>query len=147
MKNLVILGTARGEGNTLKAIQALCPFSEYELVDLRNLQIAPYHYDHAKNQVDDFQGVARKMLEADNIIFATPVYWYAMSGVLKDFFDRLTDLLTTYKPIGKGLKGKRTYLIASGSDDEIPPGFETPFKLTSDYFGMVFEKAYYHIAR
>ncbi len=143
MKSLVILGTAREESNTLKAIEALCPFPQYELVDLLTLHIHPYQYDAAANLADDFQSVALKMLAADNIIFATPVYWYAMSGTLKVFFDRLTDLLSIHKVIGKGLKGKRTFLIASGSDQELPPGFEVPFKMTAEYFGMNFEKSYY----
>lgn len=83
------------------------------------------------------------MLDADNIIFATPVYWYAMSGRLKTFFDRLTDLLYTHKSIGKGLKAKKTYLIACGSDPELPEGFEVPFRRTSDYFEMSFQKSFY----
>ena len=40
---------------------------------------------------DDFLGVAEAMVDAEAILFATPVYWYSMSGRLKRFFDRLTD--------------------------------------------------------
>lgn len=66
-----------------------------------------------------------------------------MSFRLKNFFDRLSDLLSTYKPIGKALKGKRTILISTGSDAQLPEGFEVPFRLTSDYFGMIFERSFY----
>jgi multimeric flavodoxin WrbA len=140
MKTIVILGTAREDSNTFSAIKELCPFPEYEVIDLRSLRIAPYSYSNAE---DDFLLVAHKMEAADNIVFATPVYWYAMSAPLKIFFDRLTDLLTTYKTIGKSLKGKSTFLIATGSDADLPEGFEVPFRSTSEYFGMVFKKSFY----
>ena len=67
--------------------------------------IRPYDYDPATNAHDDFKFVAGKMLAVDNIVFATPVYWYSMSECMKAFFDRLTDLLSFHKIIGKGLKG------------------------------------------
>jgi multimeric flavodoxin WrbA len=142
MNTIVILGTAREDSNTLNAVKELCPFSAYEIVDLRSLKMAPYSYSSVE---DDFLMVAKKMAAADNIVFATPVYWYAMSGSLKNFFDRLTDLLTIHKPIGKSLKGKRTFLIATGSDVELPEGFEIPFRSTSTYFEMVFEKSFYKV--
>ncbi len=143
MKTLVILGTARDDSNTLMAIKKLCPFKDYELVDLRNYRIGNYQYNHQLNDGDDFSRIANKMLAADNIVFATPVYWYAMSGVMKIFFDRLTELLSTYKSIGKSLKGKKTFLIAAGTDADLPPGFEVPFRMTSEYFDMHFENAFY----
>ena len=62
---------------------------------------------------------------------------------MKVFFDRLNELLSTHKPLGKALKGKRTYLISTGSESELPLGFETPFKLTSEYFEMNYIKAFY----
>jgi hypothetical protein len=48
-----------------------------------------------------------------------------------------------HKTIGKALKGKRTYLIASGGSDEMPEGFEVPFRLTSKYFDMQFVQSLY----
>jgi multimeric flavodoxin WrbA len=142
MRNLVILGTAREDSHTLKAVNSLSPFSDFDLIDLRNFKIGHYNYDHSKND-DDFLKLAQKMAEAKNIIFATPVYWYAMSGPLKVFFDRLTELLSTHKEIGKSLKGKHTFLIATGSDPSLPLGFEEPFRLTSDYFGMHYQGSFY----
>ena len=143
MKSLVILGTARDDSNTMKAILAFCPFKDYELIDLRKYKISHYRYDPSGNENDDFLKIAMKMQVADNIIFATPVYWYSMSGILKIFFDRLTDLLSTHKHIGKSLKGKSTFLISTGTDPTLPEGFETPFKRTSEYFDMQYQKSFY----
>ena len=142
MKTTVILGTARDESNTLAAIKELCPFSPYKIIDLRQLNIEPYSYSRISGQ-DDFLMVAKEIELSDRIVFATPVYWYSMSASLKNFFDRLTDLLSTYKSIGKNLKGKKTYLISTGSSPELPDGFEVPFRLTSAYFDMTYEKSFY----
>lgn len=139
MKTLVILGSARSDGNTLKAVKELCPFAHYELVDLNQLRVEPYSYNSAHD--DDFAQLIKKMAEAENLVFATPVYWYAMSGLMKNFFDRFSDLLGT--DLGRKLKGKNTYLIASGSDAELPPGFEVPFQMTSDYLGLKYQGSFY----
>jgi len=141
--NLVILGSARGDSNTLAAVRKLSPVADYELIDLRQLRIAHYDYAHPNDDSDDFLGIVHKMLEAETIVFASPVYWYAMSGLMKVFFDRFSELLSTHKPLGKALKGRQTYLIATGSDPELPPGFEIPFKLTSEYFKMTYVQAFY----
>lgn len=136
-KVLVILGSAREESNTQKALEEHLPFSEYELIDLLKLQIEHYSYDPDKPQ-DDFLGIVEKMLGADTIVFATPVYWYAMSGRLKVFMDRLTDLITTSKLLGRALEGKSTYLFVTGNSEEMPEGFEIPFKSSSEYLKMNF---------
>jgi multimeric flavodoxin WrbA len=140
---LVILGSAREDSNTLKAVKEFCPFDSYEILDLKSVKLNPYNYNHSLNNQDDFQKIIEKMNQADHIIFATPVYWYSMSGLMKTLFDRFTELLSTYKQVGKSLKGKKTYLISVGSDQELPDGFEVPFKLTSEYFGMNYQRSFY----
>src|ERR1700722_19335278 len=104
MKDIVILASARGESNTLEAVRKLCPVSDYELIDLRVKRTALYDYEHPNDMADDFLSVVQKMGDAETIVFATPVYWYAMSGLMKIFFDRLTVLLSTRNPLGKALK-------------------------------------------
>jgi len=144
---LVILGSSRQDSNTLNAVQKLLPFPNYDLVDLQESRIAYYSYESSDQGEDDFHPIARKMLEYENIVFATPVYWYTMSGQMKVFFDRLTELTAAYKPIGKALKGKRVFLIASGASPEMPEGFEIPFKHTAEYFDMEFVQSYYQRGR
>ena len=43
---------------------------------------------------DEFLKIIQAMIESDVIVFATPVYWYAMSGSMKIFFDRFSDLIS-----------------------------------------------------
>jgi multimeric flavodoxin WrbA len=140
---LVILASARENSNTMKALERLCPFEKYETVDLRTITVGYYRYDASYPKNDDFLSIVTRMQEADVIVFATPVYWYAMSGLMKVFFDRFTDLLTIHKSVGRQLKGKEVYLIAQGSEASLPEGFEIPFRRTSDYFKMEFRKSFY----
>lgn len=142
-KVLVILGSSRKESNTHKAVRNLIPFSKYDLVDLNEKKLCYYAYDSTKMEGDDFPGIAQQMLDNDIIVFASPVYWYAMSGQMKVFFDRLTQLTDEYKSIGKGLKGKKTYLIVAGGKTGLPEGFEIPFRFTSEYFDMEFVQTFY----
>jgi multimeric flavodoxin WrbA len=142
-KTLVILGTNRDESNTLKALKENLPFADYQLVELHKFKLQHYTYDRNNKPNDDFLSIASKMTEVENIVFATPVYWYAMSGVMKIFFDRLSELISTSKPLGRALSGKSVYLFSTGSELEMPDGFEVPFKRTSEYFEMKYVKSIY----
>jgi multimeric flavodoxin WrbA len=69
-----------------------------------------------------------------------------MSGLMKNFMDRFTDLITVEKQRGRQLRGKKTFLLAVGADKELPEGFEIPFRLTSEYFKMTYLGAIYYAA-
>jgi multimeric flavodoxin WrbA len=47
----------------------------------------------------------------------TPVYWYTMSGIMKVFFDRFSDLLRIEKDLGRKLRGKSMAVISCGADE------------------------------
>ena len=111
---LVILGSARPDGETRKAVDIAFPPGTIELVVLPDFTIGGYDYNHV-NADDAFGPIARKMAEAEKIVFATPVYWYAMSAPLKIFFDRLTDMTENLKALGKNLSGKAVWVIATGA--------------------------------
>lgn len=130
---LVILGSARKHGETRDFLNKVFARIDYKLIDLLDFHISPYDYSNNYSDTDDFLKIVDELLKHRVIIFATPVYWYAMSGLMKKFFDRFADIVTTKKHSGRRLKGKSTLLLAVGADQELPNGFEVPFKLTSDY--------------
>ncbi len=136
-KPIVILGSARGDGNTRKLVERTFKNQEKDLIDLTMFRVNYYTYDY-RHMDDDFLFLAEKMLNYEHIVFATPVYWYAMSAQLKTFFDRLTDLVSVKKEMGRMLKGKTMYLISCGSDGELPEGFEIPFQASATYLDMNF---------
>lgn len=116
-------------------------------IDLLDFPIYHYNYDNNYPGDDCFSQIAELMIGYPKIVFATPVYWYAMSGLMKTFFDRFTDLVTVRKPLGRQLKGKFTFMIAVGAEQELPPGFEIPFESTSDYMDMVYSGGIYYCTR
>ncbi len=62
---------------------------------------------------DSMKSLHSKIILADAIIFATPVYWYNMSGMMKNFIDRLTSL----ENAGKLLDNKVAAFIAVAEED------------------------------
>ena len=142
-KLIVVIASARQESDTRKHLEKVFSDVDYELLDLLNVEICHYNYQGAYLDSDKFLAVIEKLVTYDTIVFATPVYWYAMSGLMKIFFDRLTDLVTTNKLTGRNLKGKKTFLFAVGSDELLPTGFTIPFEMTSKYFGMNFIDSIY----
>ncbi|OCX52862.1 hypothetical protein BEL04_00590 [Mucilaginibacter sp. PPCGB 2223] len=140
---LIILSSNRRNSNTEKFVKELYGDNPYHLINLLDHHIQPYSYGGVYSADDGFNEIVNVMLEHDDITFATPVYWYTMSGLLKTFIDRLTDIVTIDKEKGKQMKGKSISVIAAGSDLTLPEGFEIPFKLTALYFNMVFKGVTY----
>ncbi len=69
---------------------------------------------------DDMRVLYDKVLEADALIFATPIYWFAPSGVMKNFIDRLTALENMIVIEGRSwLEGKVAGIIAVGNDSGV----------------------------
>ncbi|ADV64580.1 flavodoxin family protein [Desulfurococcus mucosus] len=69
---------------------------------------------------DDFNTLAGKLLESHGVIISTPVYWYAPSGVLKNFIDRLTSMEHMIFHKGRSLlEGKVAGFIATGLDSGV----------------------------
>jgi len=131
---IVILGSSRSNGNTRKAIDLVIDSSKVPVVDLLTLNMSGYDYEH-RNQDDDFIPLIERVLTFETIILATPVYWYQMSWLMKIFFDRITDVLKIRKDLGRQLRGKKLFVIAS-FNSSIPKGFEDTFSQICEYLGM-----------
>ena len=63
----------------------------------------------ACSQKDDMDEILEKMLTANVIVLATPVYFYAISGQMKTFIDRCCSRYTR-------LSNKEFYFIATAAD-------------------------------
>src|SRR5690554_464763 len=42
---------------------------------------------------DDYRELISEILEHDIVVYVTPIYWYGMSGLMKNFIDRFTESL------------------------------------------------------
>lgn len=140
---LVILGSSRRNGETASFLENVMQGIPYQIVNLLDYRLHPYRYSGHYPENDDFGTLTDLILQHPHILLATPIYWYAMSGLMKTFFDRLTDLITIRKEAGRKLKGKSVSLLAVGADEELPPGFTVPFQLTAQYLDMEFTGSIY----
>ncbi len=133
---LIVQGSSRSHGNTRLVVDQLRQALSADFVDLHDLQIGPFDYEF-RHRDDDFIPLMRDFTARyDTLLVATPVYWYSMSGILKDFFDRISDLLKIEKETGRLLRGKNLAMLScSGADDRIS-SFSDVFVASADYLGM-----------
>ncbi len=61
---------------------------------------------------DDADQIEQKMQDADVLVFATPIYYYEMSGQLKTMLDRGNPLYTTE------YKFRDVYFLSTAAEDE-----------------------------
>ncbi|KIQ21287.1 MULTISPECIES: flavodoxin family protein [Flavobacterium] len=135
-KTVIILGSSRKNGNTTKIVDEISKEHGIEVINLSDFNISYYDYE-SKNREDDFFPLIKGIIENyDTLIFATPIYWYNMSGIMKVFFDRFSDLIRIEKETGRKLRGKKIGVISNSHDDEIEESFYIPFKKSADYLGM-----------
>lgn len=140
---LIINGSARLNGDTQKFLSKLLEGVEHTQINLIEHYFLPYNYDNKYPEEDRFETFGKEILYHKHLIFATPVYWYSMSGRMKNLFDRLTDWVTLNKEVGRNLKGKTMKLMAVGTDANLPDGFTTPFYMTANYLEMNFKGSVY----
>ena len=138
MRTVIIIGSSRNNGETYKISKKLAAINNWDLINLNDYKISHFDYTH-KNETDDYLVLMKNITEKyDVIIFATPVYWYSMSGIMKVFFDRFTDLLTIKKEIGRKLRTKKMAVITSSTGNNLGEHFWLPFSETAKYLGMEF---------
>ncbi|MBQ2220141.1 MAG: flavodoxin family protein, partial [Acidaminococcaceae bacterium] len=122
-KVLVISTSIRGNSNSEKLAEAFADGAkaagnEVELVSLKNKTIAFCKGCLACQQTghcvikDDANAITDKMLEADVIAWATPIYYYEMSGQMKTMIDRANSLFP------KDYKFRDVYLLTAAAEDE-----------------------------
>lgn len=154
MKILMINGSAR-KGNTYACVNAFAKgakeANEVEILVADQLNISPCKGCEAcgctKGCVakDDSNLVVDKIVEADLIVFASPVYWWGITAQLKTVIDKCYCK-------GAYLKGKKIGLIVPGgapTDDEEYELIQRQFQLISKYLAwdIQFFKPYYASGR
>lgn len=123
MRIVVIHGSTRPNGNTEYLTYQAVPKETGTHIYLRNYQLQPIiDYRHTEQGFppceDDHEKLITTMLDHDIILFSTPIYWYSMSGIMKNFIDRFSQILRTpaYSHFRDEMKNKKVYVIAVGGD-------------------------------
>lgn len=144
MKIAVIYGGTRANGNTetlaeqaLKGLKAERIFlKDYTIRPIEDLRHSPEGFHDVG---DDYNVVIDRVLEHDILLFATPIYWYGMSGYMKNFVDRWTQTLRDAERPGfrERMKNKTAYVVAVGGDQPLLKGLPLvlQFQHIFDFFG------------
>jgi multimeric flavodoxin WrbA len=148
MSIAVIYGSTRKNGNTEELTEIAIQDLEVEKIYLRNYEIKPIHdqrhVDSGFSPVeDDYDYLIDRMMNHDTLIFATPIYWYSMSGLMKNFVDRWSQTMRDPKFPGfkEQLGTKKAYVIAVGGDNPRLKGLPLiqQFNYTFEFMGISFE--------
>ena len=133
---VIIQGSSKSNGNTNRVVRFLNKNNDFDVIDLKTKKIGSFEYDFS-NANDDFIPLMDSIIKKyDTIIFATPVYWYSMSGTLKTFFDRMSDLLHYKKELGRLMRGKNMAMISNSGENDLKKGYTMPFTESAKYLGM-----------
>jgi multimeric flavodoxin WrbA len=99
-KILGIIGSPRKSGNTDVLVSRILEGArdngaKTEGISLADLRIsecdgchACWKGKHVCNKADDMRDLYPKIIEADAIVFGTPVYWFGPTAIMKCFIDR-----------------------------------------------------------
>jgi multimeric flavodoxin WrbA len=120
MKILALLGSTRDNGNSEYLANKILEGTDHTIVKLADKHIDPIvdmrHTEEGFSPVkDDYEELVHLMLEHDVLLFATPLYWYGMSGPMKNFFDRWSQYLRDERfNLKEELTKKKAYVVITG---------------------------------
>ena len=125
LKAVFLLGTLK-KRQVLSHTQALCEVVaeilekqegvRSEIIRLRDYDIQP----GTKTEIDDddWPKILKKMLAADIIVFATPIWWGIQSSLLQRIIERLDELNDELLETGKSeFANKVAGIVITGAED------------------------------
>lgn len=144
----VIYGSTRENGNTEWLTEHVIDGLLTEKIHLREFTILPikderHTPDGFQEVVDDYNKIIEKVMKHEILIFATPIYWYSMSGTMKLFIDRWSQTMRdpNFPNFRAELGNKKVYVVAVGGDRPSIKALPMiqQFQYICDFFGMSFE--------
>jgi len=126
-KIVVITGSPRKNGNSFAMTDAFIKAAEAKGHTITRFDAAImniggchacetcYKTGKACSFDDDFNTIAPAILEADAVVFTTPVYWYSIPAQIKGAIDRLFSLVVG----GKDIAGKECALITCCEEEDM----------------------------
>ena len=141
MKALLLMGSPRKNGNSFAMTDAFIQAAQAKghtvtRFDAAMMKIGGCHacetcYKTGKacSFDDDFNTIAPAILEADAVVFTTPVYWYSIPAQIKGVIDRLYSLVVG----GKDYAGKECAMIVCCEEHEmdVMDGVRIPLERTA----------------
>jgi multimeric flavodoxin WrbA len=146
MNIIALYGSSRRQGNTEILTDTVLQGVASSKVYLLEHHLLPiddkrHHPDGFSPLNDDYQSLIEHVMQHDIILFSTPIYWYGMSGLMKNFVDRwsqsLRDKTLEFKT---EMRMKKAYVVAVGGDQPRTKGLPMlqQFHYIFDFVGMEF---------
>ncbi len=140
-KIVVITGSPRRNGNSNAMAEAFVKAAEakghsVKRFDAANMKLGGcracetcFSTGKACTFDDDFNAIAPDILEADAVVFSTPIYWYSWPSQIKCVIDKLYSFCVADKPVA----GKDCALIAccEEEDEAVLDGVRVPLERTA----------------
>ena len=126
-KIVVITGSPRKNGNSFAMTDAFIRAAEAKGHTVTRFDAAAmnlggchacetcYKSGKACSYDDDFNTIAPAILEADAVVFTTPVYWYSIPAQIKCIIDKVFSLVVG----GKDVAGKECALITCCEEEDM----------------------------
>lgn len=144
MKIVVLLGSPNRQGSSHLLAECFRQGAQeaghtVEIIDVAHADIHPctgcIHcgYEGPCSQKDDMQGIRAKILDADMMVFATPLYYYGMSAQLKTLIDRFCAFNSSLH--SKHMKSA-LLTVAWNSDDWTFDALEAHYKTLVRYLNL-----------
>ena len=123
MKVLALYGSSRKHGNSelladkvLENIEHTKRYlTDYHITPIDDKRHEPGGFSDSLD--DDYKRLISEFLEHDVVIYVTPVYWYGMSGLMKNFVDRWTESLRDRElQFKEKMQGIEPYVVIAGGD-------------------------------
>ncbi|AMX00085.1 flavodoxin family protein [Rummeliibacillus stabekisii] len=147
MSIVVLYGGSRPNGNTESLTKKVIEGLTVEEIYLNDYVIQPIvdkrHAEEGFQEIDDdYNSIIERILPHNILIFATPIYWYSMSGTMKNFIDRWSQTLkdSHYPDFKKQMSQKSAYVISVGGDEPHLKGLPMiqQFQFIFDFVGVHF---------
>ncbi|MGG4268582.1 flavodoxin family protein [Peribacillus simplex] len=144
----VIYGGSRENGNTEILTKHVIQGMVTENIFLRDYNIEPiidmrHSEEGFQERNDDYNSIIDRILPHDILIFSTPIYWYSMSGTMKNFIDRWSHTIRDpkYPDFKNKMASKKAFVMAVGGDDPYIKGLPMiqQFNYIFDFIGIDFE--------
>ena len=124
MKIVTFAGSSRNGGNSELLADFVLKDIEHKKVYIKDLHIKPIddlrHSENGFQDVkDDFDQVITELMSCNFVIFATPIYWYGMSGSMKNMIDRFSQAIrdARYPNLKEHLNKINAIVVAVGGDE------------------------------
>ncbi|RLL45488.1 flavodoxin family protein [Oceanobacillus piezotolerans] len=147
MSTIIIYGGTRENGNTEILTELAVKGLDVERIFLKDFKVRPiedlrHTAEGFYDMGDDYSWIIEQIQKHEVILFATPIYWYSMSGIMKNFIDRWSQSLKeTNGDFKREMSLKQAYVIGVGGDEPHIKGLPMiqQFNHIFNFIGIPFE--------